>query len=137
MTDIAHDHAHIDDDGYCELHGWQVIGQVSTGNGTLAIVPPYYARTLGRLWDERVDRLSRGERMGNFEEHQLRQTTTSVSCPDGYVDSEACMLLSCDNGVYEIAARFCDPYGDGHTSICELRIDLHQHHLDEDKEIPA
>jgi hypothetical protein len=37
------------------------------------------------------------------------------------------------DGIYDVDARFCDLYGDGHWSICELRIRIHDHTEDEDE----
>lgn len=102
---------------------WQTIGTVSTGNGTLAIVPPYYANTLGKWWDERVETLH-ADRMGNFEAARLEQITSAVG-GRAYPDSEQALLVSCENGTYDVEARFCDLYDDGHLTICELRIVLH------------
>jgi hypothetical protein len=54
--------------------------------------------------------------------------------PGGYEDREAALAFATpSNGGYDVDARFCDLYGDGHWSICELRIRLHDHELDDDE----
>lgn len=113
---------------YCELHAWKHIGQVSTENGLLAIVAPYYGRTLGEWWDRL---LALGPKFRswvdvhrNFAQVKLEQVTTKH---DGtsYTDHEDALLVSCDNGTYDVEARFCDLYDDGHLTICEVRFVLH------------
>jgi hypothetical protein len=132
VTDHTDHPGPIDDDGYCELHGWKTIGHVSTGNGLIAFVPPYYARSLADWWDERMPSFS--AELSNFHQIGLHQITIKASKPDGYPDSETAFVVACENGVYDVEARFDDAYGgDEHMSICELRIKLHLH-LEEDEE---
>ena len=122
------------DDGYCELHGFKTIGQASTENGLLAVVAPYFAHTLGQWWHdylEQNDHTRPQLSMENSHEITLEQTTYKQSCPDGYQDTQWALLVNCDNDIYDVEARFCDQYGDGHMSICELRIKLHRWHHDD------
>jgi hypothetical protein len=113
---------------YCELHAWKPVGEVGTDNGTLALVAPYFAATLGDWWEDYLTLPTEARRPDAwaFKQLDLRQTTTKH---DGtsYPDCEAALLIPCDNGLYQVQARFCDLYGDGHWFPCELRIDLHPH----------
>jgi hypothetical protein len=130
---------------YCELHDWKRIGMITTGNGMFAIVPPYYGSSLRKWWNHDYLPKLEEERQGlrprlrpQFEEVELQQVTTSVTKPKGYLDSESALVFQVEsNGGYDVDARFCDPYGDGHMSICELRIRVHAHLEDDDEETPA
>ena len=117
---------------------WQKLGTITTSNGMLALVAPYYANTLGRWWNDVFLAENEARRRGelprtrpSFQGVKLEQVTTSVTNPDGYRDTETAVLVDCDNGGYAVEARFCDLYGDGHMSICDLRIRLHYHDGDE------
>jgi hypothetical protein len=125
---------------YCELHEWKTIGTASTSNGLLALVAPYYAATLGKWWDRTVGLPPHEFRKWhdahrNFEHLKLRQATAKH---DGtsYTDSEQALLVACENGPYDVQARFCDLYSDGHLSVCEVRINLHwaEHADDQDED---
>jgi hypothetical protein len=112
----------------CELHDWKPVGEVGTGNGTLALVAPYFATTLGDWWNDYLTLPTEDRRPDDWQVKQLdlRQMTTKH---DGhsYQDREAALLIPCDNGTYDVEARFCDLYGDGHLLPCELRVDLHRY----------
>jgi hypothetical protein len=121
----------------CDMQHWKNIGEVSTENGTLAIVPPYYGNTLGQWWEDYLTLPIEDRRPDTWKVKQLdlRQITTSVTNPDGYEDREAALLIPCDNGTYDVLARYCDLYGDGHLTICEVRLVLHNvEHEDDDEE---
>jgi hypothetical protein len=130
----------VNEPEYCELHDWKQIATITTGNGMFAIVPPYYGNTLGKWWDRvflpRNEEVRKGRRprlTSQFEEVELRQKTWSVTNPKGYKDMESALVFDAPgNGGYAVDARFCDLYGDGHMSICELRIRLHAHDEDDD-----
>lgn len=114
---------------YCEVHDWKPIGTASTENGLLAIVAPYFANTLAQKWAELLslppeEFRAWHDQHRNFAQLRLEQTTTKH---DGtsYADREDALLVSCENGTYDVQARFCDLYGDGHLTPCELRINLH------------
>lgn len=123
---------------YCDLHEWKTIATVTTDNGLLSIVAPYSANTLGRKWAELLSlppeefRTWHNEHR-NFAELDLEQVTTKH---DGtsYPDRGDALLVACENGAYDVQARFCDLYGTGHLSICELRINLHWAEHQEDDE---
>jgi hypothetical protein len=107
---------------HCELHDWQTIGEVGTDTATLAIVAPEQAMNLARHWKRFVDELNRGARVPptQFEELKLGR-------PDYWAGQTLLDTTFADN-VYDVEARFCDDYlGNGHLSICELRIRLHHH----------
>ena len=119
------------------LTDWQKLGTITTSNGLFALVAPYYATTLGKWWNDvflpENDARRRGElprTQPAFEEVQLEQITTSVTNPGGYRDIETALLFQCDNGGYDVEGRFCDIYGDGHMSLCEVRIRLHWAYID-------
>jgi hypothetical protein len=122
---------------YCELHDWKTIGKVGTHNGTLALVAPYFAGTLGDWWNDYLTLPIEERRPDTWKVKQLRlrQATTKH---DGltFEDCEHALLIPCENGPYDVQARFCDLYGDGHLTICELRINLHwaEHAEDEEDE---
>jgi hypothetical protein len=110
---------------YCKLHDWQTIGRISTNNGMFALVAPYAAAHLDRWWQHKLDLgpLFRAW----WEEHR--------NFAQADLDDDAALLVSCDNGPYDVQARFCDLYGDGHLSICALRVDFHAiEHDDEDED---
>jgi hypothetical protein len=120
-----------------DLREWHTIGTVSTSNGMLAIVAPYYAHPLADWWDKQLERLERQRRdaeprqLREFEEIKLEQVTSSVMKPDGYADSEQAFAFATDgNGLWDVEARMCDQYGEGHLQVCEIRLRLH--HFDEE-----
>jgi hypothetical protein len=128
----------MSDESYCDLHDWKTIGTITTGNGMLAIVPPYYAGTLAEWWDAKLRALQTSDNprlltRQQFEEVSLRQITTSLAHPEGYQDSEQAFVFQTGNGGWDVEARFCDLYGSGHLDLCELRIRLHSHEDDDDR----
>ena len=123
-----------------DLREWHTVGKVSTNNGMLTIVAPYYARTLGEWWDTRLKHLD-AIRSGaaprlqpEFENIKLEQVTHSVTNPDGYRDSETAFAFNTSNSVWDVEARFCDQYASGHMGLCEIRLRLH-HYDYEDGEL--
>ena len=89
-------------------------------------VPPHFAELLAAVWEQRLTTL-RDDRIYNYEQHQLGEHWVSADNPDGRDITEECMLVACDDGVFDVDARFCDHYSDGRMTVCELRIRLHDH----------
>jgi len=130
---------------YCELHDWQTIGMVTTDTAALVIGDPGASATLARAWHESVGRMRdpdcRGcrvtpgckcEPMGNFEELELRgEPERTHPWVEARGTEHALVVDTGGDGGWHVEARFCDLYGDGHLSVCELRIRLHYHDEDD------
>jgi|SRR5215207_4510506 len=128
----------------CELHDWQTIGMVTTDTASLVIADPGASATLARAWHERVGRMRdpdcpgcltpgcKCEPMHNFEELKL---TGDAELSHPWVEARgtehALVLDTGGDGGWHVDARFCDYYGDGHLSVCEVRIRLHGHDEDD------
>jgi hypothetical protein len=114
------------DDHYCELHDWKTIGTVSTDNGMLALVAPYFAATLAEWWNA-SDYLPalREHRVSAHDPQQLklRHQSWKVTNPS-YEAHEDALLVPTDNGIYTVEVRHCEL---DHIlpGPCELRIRFH------------
>jgi hypothetical protein len=108
---------------------WTKLGMVTTSNGMLAIVPPYYGGAMNEWWHRvylpGLDRVRAGlapRLRPQFERVSLHQRTSSVMKPEGYEDSEAALLFNTpNNGGYDVEGRFGPMYGDD-VSLLEVRI---------------
>jgi hypothetical protein len=123
------------DEHYCELHDWVKLGQASTDTAMLAIVDPCQADNLHRYWHgvylpDICNPFKRQVRRPQFHEVKVDPR------PDYWLGDAVLFETFCDGG-YDVEARFCDVYGDGHMSICELRIRVHSHDDDDDDDGPA
>jgi hypothetical protein len=120
---------------YCELHDWQTIGTVTTDTAALVITDPGASATLARAWYERLKRMSDPDRepLGNFEELKLDgEPERTHPWVEARGTEHALAIRTDSDGSYDVDARFCDLYGDGHLSICEVRLRLHYHDDEED-----
>ena len=101
--------------------GWQRLGRCSTSNLTLAIVAPYFARTLYDVW---AQRLCSDRPWASFEELKLHQRTLNYRLHD-FDDCELGLLFDTpSNGSWAVEGRFEDVYGDGSPLLVEVRIRL-------------
>ena len=151
----------VDVDGYCELHGFKKIGNVSSAVGCFAIIDigagaaltDWFKHLTGNdIADppEIREGVASGQPAESIplspalhqwaQEHaaarqQLEQFGRVSSHPvdfDGWKGlAEAGTVVNTEQGWFPVYARDRDRYGTGHMSICELRIDLHQHHRDD------
>jgi len=109
---------------------WTTLGTVSTGNGTLAIVPPYFGTGLAEFWQRRLR--DENPAPAVFEEIELRQRTIRHDLLD-YDDAESCLLFyTPGNGAWNVEGRFEDVYDEGRVRLVEVRIRLF-----EDEDLPA
>jgi hypothetical protein len=127
-------------DGYCELHGFKQIGEVGSWCGVFAIVEIGTGRHLADWWEDivginiPVDAAHGGELVAARQRlEQFNMTQSHEVRFDGWKGfEEDGVVVNTEQGIFPVYARYCDRYGSGHMSICELRIDLHRH--DEDDE---
>jgi hypothetical protein len=110
-----------------QLEGWVRLGTVTTGNGMLAIVPPYYAATLGEHWNERLERVPMyrvpDDQAEGVTLHQVTFARKEGGALRDYADAETAMLINTPgNGGFDVLGRYRDLYGDGYLSLVEVRI---------------
>jgi hypothetical protein len=101
---------------------WTTLGTVSTSNGALAIVPPYFGTGLSEFWQQRL----RDENPVPvaFEEIELHQRTIRHDLLD-YDDAESGLLFHTPgNGAWDVEGRFEEVSGEGRPRLVELRIRL-------------
>lgn len=150
----------VDADGYCELHAFQPIGRVSSDVGTFAIIdigsgpalndwfthltgndiadppelteafatgrPPESIPMTPASWEWARKRTAAEQELRQF----LRSSSHEVEFPGWKGLPEDGVVVNTGQGFFPVYARYCDHYGTGHMSICELRIDLHRHEDD-------
>lgn len=99
--------------GHAALHAWHQLGVVTVDGGTIAIVDPDHADHLTDAWVRRLEDMPANP----FFNHEELPAAGAV------------VLATWGNGTWPVQARFCDRLGDGHMTICEVRIPLHDHDL--------
>lgn len=126
----------VDEDGYCELHGFKNIGMVTTSCALLAILDARGGEGLEPAMDAFWEVHNRDNCWPEFEQFKTNGKWGPEFAAEHPGGRESGLFVRTEsNGGYDVDARFCDLYGTGHLSICELRIKLHFHDLDDEDEL--
>jgi hypothetical protein len=108
---------------------WQTIGTVGTDTAMFAILDPCLGARLAKYWETVYLPSLRDETGAPLERPQF------VGAPlraETYL-GDALLFDVEDDGGYDVEARFCDRYGTGRPTLCELRLRLHAHDPGDDE----